>query len=96
MNLYELPYDPEEWYFGGPPVCPRCGQGILEEEPLGNGTVWTCYSLRHPMYACHTRYWVPNGTPKDTIETSLKLLTELSLWDPFVTIVPHLLDLLEE
>lgn len=92
MRTYELPYDPDGAYeFDDesgtwlPVYCPLCLQGFLSEERVTEGYMYTCYHPRHPMYCCHTRFYVPDGLEYGLLSKSLNKLRKLGVLNDEVT-----------
>ena len=86
MRTVMLPFDPEgglefDDEFGTwlPALCPLCGQGQLNEETFPDGEMYTCFSPRHPMYACHTQFWVPKGLDRGTFDQGIAYLKALGV-----------------
>lgn len=78
--MYEFDDEFGTWL---PSLCPACGQGWMNEERVGGGFLYTCFSQVHPMYCCHTRFFVADGTPLGNLAKSIAYLTSLDLWPPF-------------
>lgn len=86
MKIVELPFDPDGAYeFDDesgtwlPAYCPVCRQGVLNEERGDGGYMYTCFHYRHPMYCCHTRFWVEDGAPLGSLEASMEYLYNLGV-----------------